>query len=555
MAKVKGKLNGRGIAIIAIIVLLIIGAVVFLLMPKKAKGNEEPNSSIPGYYSSTQRFNGGNAKTNKNVNVSGVAIENNSGGAKIDISFHLGSKASGVDVADTSSVPEYSVYCYENPYRLVVKLSNITFWDYEDEYAGINAEGLAIDVFRPYTSTLNKGDAQDIYLFFQLRNDLAFKVDETNNGISIDLKSVAQPSTDSAYYVISSLYYDWEKMIDKVELNPTITKDFSMHVLISKPFASESEANQFMNSAAGELQKLNVSNALTVKQMTKGELPEYDDTLNNSVFINNTVISVNGKESLLPLLMPYGQYLCSTPDGKTMLFAKDISIEDGDETGVYVELWVTELSGKETKLNIGGNFEFSSIDKAAFSPDGKKLALLNNTSHYSLEVYDFDTNEIINLGEEGIGNMVANFAWDSHSNLMNVVAGDNNVFQMKTYDFTKPYGQRVNVLSETPLEKDVGFKYAGGQLYYTVQLINDNGYDGTVYRIGGSAGSTAQQVAKGIAFEISPDGKYMAVKDITDFSQFQGSEEEQEFGEGAKVYGLKLIDLATGTETRIAQNA
>lgn len=550
MESQKSKPNSKMIVWIIVGVIaaaaIIFAAVKF--MPQKSSENDQPSSSISGYYSSSQRYNGGSAKTNKNINVSEAKVQNNADGAKVQLKFKLGSKASGVDETNIGSVPEFSVYCLENPYRMVVKISSVTFWDYEDSFEGINSEGIAIDMFRPYTSTLNEGDSQDIYLFFQMKNDLAFKVSENSDSIEIDVKKAGEQSGEKAWYVISSLYYDWEKMIDQVELNPTSTNDFTKQVLISKPFASQEDAKSFADSIAPVLQQLNLSEALAIKEMAKGELPLYDDNSDDSVFINNPVISVGGNERTLPLLMSYGQYLCSTPDGKTMLFAKDISFEVENDVKFYVELWTTEISGKATKLNIG---EFAAIDKAAFSPDGKKLALLNNTSNYSLEVYDYDTNEIINLGEEGIGNMVANFSWDEHSNLMHVVAGDNGVFQMKTYDFSKPYGSRITVLSETPLDQNAGFKYSGGQLYYDIQTITEQGYDGTIYRIGNGQST---QVAKGISFEISPDGKYIAVKDITDTSSFS-SLEDMEFGEGAKVYGLKLVELATGKEIRIAENA
>lgn len=545
--KINGKLIGISAAVVVVIVAVIVVAMNFT-SGKKVK-NEEPNSSIEGYYSSTQTYSGGNSKEDKNVNVDELIVSNNGDDTSIKVGFSLGSQASGVDVADIGSVPAFSVYGFEAPHRMAVKISSVTFWDYEDAFEGIDTDGMAIDVFRPYTSTLNEGNSQDIYLFIQIKEDFAFKVTEHKDNIEISVKKVGNANTGKAWYVLSGLYYDWEKMIDKVELNPTTTDDFTKQILISKPFATEDEAKKFAQDSAEQLKKLNVSEALNIKEMNVGELPAYDDSTDNSAFTNNAVISVNGQARTLPVLMSYGQYLCSTPDGKTMVFAKDVSFEEGDDVKFYVELWTTEISGKATKLNIG---EFASVDKAAFSPDGKKLALLNNTSNYSLEVYDYDTNEIINLGEEGIGNMVANFAWDAESNVMHVVAGDNDVFQMKTYDFSKPYGERISVLSETPLERDAGFKYAGGQLYYAMQTMTEQGYDGSIYKINGSNGQTAQ-VGKGITFEISPDGKYMAVKDITDSSQFGGTD-DAEFGEGAKVYGLKLIELSSGKETRIAEN-
>lgn len=548
--------NNSNVKIIVLVILAIavIAGGVFAatkFMGSKPKENEEPKSSIPGYYSSDQKYNGGNSREDKNVNINQVSINNSGEDSKISINFSRGSKAAGVDTGKMNSVPEYSIFCLEEPNRIVVKVSSMTFWDYEDTFEGVNADGVVLDMFRPYTSTLNENDTQDVYLFFQLSSDLAYKVTENGDTLEIDVKKVGEQSQDKAWYVISSLYYDWEKMIDKVDLYPTFTSDYTKQILISKPFASESEANNFISQATPVLQSLNVSEALAVREMTKGSLPEYNEASDNTAFTQNHLVKVNNKEMTLPLLMSYGQYLCSTPDGKTMLFARDISFEVQGETRYYVELWTTEISGKATKLNIG---EFPSIDKAAFSPDGKKLALLNNTSNYSLEVYDYTTNEIINLGEEGIGNMVANFAWDAQSNVMHVVAGDNNVFQMKTYDFSKEFGNRVNVLSDTPLERDAGFKYSNGQLYYAIQTITDKGYDGTIYKIDGNSGQTSQ-VGKGIAFEISPDGKFMAVKDITDSSQFGNEDDSMEFGEGGTVYGLKLIDLATGAETRIAENA
>ena len=174
MESQKSKPNSKMIVWIIVGVIaaaaIIFAAVKF--MPQKSSENDQPSSSISGYYSSSQRYNGGSAKTNKNINVSEAKVQNNADGAKVQLKFKLGSKASGVDETNIGSVPEFSVYCLENPYRMVVKISSVTFWDYEDSFEGINSEGIAIDMFRPYTSTLNEGDSQDIYLFFQMKNDL-----------------------------------------------------------------------------------------------------------------------------------------------------------------------------------------------------------------------------------------------------------------------------------------------------------------------------------------------------------------------------------------------
>lgn len=510
--------------------------------------NEEPKSEISGFYSWQQIYQGGNKKENKNINISNLSVENSDKSSNISIEFQKGSTAAGIDSSKISSVPKYTIYGLDSPYRFVVKLENITFWDYVDEFMGIEDTGIILDVFQPHTSTKEKEKTQDVYLFFQLNAESAFSVEEKGGTLNINVRNVSAKSKDKVWYAISPLYYEWEKMIDGIELNPTMLSDFSRYQLISKPFESKEAAENFAKDTKPKLQKLGLIDSLIIKEADRGALPEITSEDEKALFAEKNVIRVNGKEKTLPLLMAFGQYLTSTPDGNTKLFAKDIG--SSGEGSSYVELYTLDNAGKETKLKTG---EFPSITRAGYSNDGNKLAIQSLSTRSELNIYDFSTGKTINLGEEGIGNDIASFAWDKDSNLIHVVAGDNGAFQMKTYNFSKPAGSRISVLSERPLDQNGSFEYFNGELYFSIQSSENGNNAGAIYRVDKKTGKT-EKVTDGFKFVFSPDGKYLAVEDITDTQALNSNAADAEVGEGAQIEGLKIIDTATKKETRVVSN-
>ncbi len=209
-------------------------------------------------------------------------------------------------------------------------------------------------------------------------------------------------------------------------------------------------------------------------------------------------------------------------------------------------MWITQLGGTPTKLDIPN---LVSVDYAGFSDDGSKIALLNNIGTSSLEVFDINTKEFINLGEEGIGNSVSSFDWEG--NLLYIVAGDNGAYQLKTYDFSKPFGDRISVVVETPLDINGTFNYAGENAYYSSG--GAGGYDGAIFKVDGKTGSVSE-ITKGVDFAVSEDNKYLLIKDITQASAISGIGEEEEVNENSPIFGLKLLNLETNEETRVVSN-
>ncbi len=498
---------------------------------------QAPATAVPTATPWPDTYSGGEALENINAKEILCSSAPDGGAYEISIKFVHGSRIAGVDEASASEVPAYRAYKLGSPSRIVVEFDSLNYWDYERMLQIDPDDPMLYGAFK-----VTEASGGRFGMYFQLKNDFTFNVTEEAGALKLALLHAASQSAADGYHIIANALSAYrEGSLADSGLTPALCEDLTSVALISERFASEDEAierhNAIMDSLAGGA----LEGRTDIVRLSGEALPAYNTSLDFTEVTGLAPVRIVGSETQLPVLMPDGLYLCSSADGRRHLLSRPLSEEPGEESLVDIqELWIVDESGRAKRLT---DFEFAAIEQAAFSPDGRRLAILERTEDASfLYIYDMDTNELsFNLGEEGFGSMTSNFVWDSMGTAIYAVSGTEQL-QLLKYDFTIPdETKRVSRVDETPMgDGDLGF--FDGDLYFSD--VSTEG-DSIIYKIKPEGGIRAEY-AKGSGFRISPDNKYMVILDAT-----AAGGEETETTETAT---LTLKTIATGEEQIIVQN-
>lgn len=499
---------------------------------------QAPVEATPSITPWPSSYSGGEALSNinaKEILFSG-ALDDDS--YEISIKFVHGSRIAGVDEANAAQIPSYRAYTLGAPSRVVVEFDSLSYWDYERTLQIEQDDPMLFGAFK-----VAETEGGRFGLFFQLKQGCVFRAAEEGDTLKLVLRPAqTQDTLPDGYHIIANALSAYrEGSLADSGLTPVLCEDLTNTVLISNRFPTEEAARSRIDAlmetpAAGALE-----GRTDIIRLSDETPPVYNASLDFTEVNALRPVRVGGAQRPLSVLMPDGLYLCSTADGRRHLLSRPLSEEPGEETLVDIqELWIVDEAGRAKRLT---DFEFAAIEQAAFSPDGRRLAILERTEDSSyLYIYDMDTNELsYNLGEEGFGSMTSNFVWDSMGTAVYAVSGTEQL-QLLKYDFTIPdETKRVSRVDETPMgDGDLGF--FDGDLYFSD--VSAEG-DSIIYKIKPEGGLRAEY-ARGSGFRISPDNKYMVILDAT----AQGGEE----AETTETATLTLKTIATGEEQIIVQN-
>lgn len=476
-----------------------------------------------------QTLSGGSQQDKDNVNIKDISLSKDGANAVITLYFVYGSRENS-DEAESkmTSVPLYTVKSYDMPYRLAVSIQNIGYTDYDSNV--FKGDDMVYSTFR----VPQAGD-RPFTLFFQLNQKVSYSVKENDDKLVITLKGAGASNTPK-YFVYSNSFDKYADATLPKELMDTFTPSLcdggNQTVIISEGFKTEDEANTFMNTAQQQLAMVIPGGKMYLARLAKGQLPQYQDTGENMAEKN---IELSGGGTMpLPVLIPDGTYLCTSLDGKLILFTKAVPSDSSDDNdSSMVTLWTMDGSGKKTQLT---DTEYYPIDCAAFSPDGSKLAFLTLEDDMEvLNLYDMTNKQSRNLNEEGLGSNTSAFTWDSTGKALYAMSGENDNLQPMKYDFMAPENDRISSLEEAKAAAD-NIAFLNGDVYFND--ISENPA-GNIYRI--KPGQAHETFAGGGSFQISPDGKWMAILEAVTTD-----------GGGDDYDNLKLKDMATGAETMVA---
>ncbi len=478
----------------------------------------------------SQTATGGIVEAAENINVKDIDIAQQNGSIVITISMLSGSRENGYPESKLVKLPEYEVSMLESPERLMITLSNISFWDYQPKDSW-EFGGLVAGLFREYPA-----QNDTLVLYVQLLSSAEFRVDEANGELVITL-SRTEPETQGSYYCVADAFLEhqegtWPKNID---MTPVLCSDTTNKLLISKPFTTENEAKNFVELSSPILESELPAKSLYVVYLKQSTLPNYEINESGVSLDDYSVILANDVVVKTPAFIENGRFLDTAADGRIAFARSYMPEEPSMEQDDYLlsdKVWIKDTNGRITELDMP---EFFSVKEAAFSYDGTKLAILDVSIENSvLYVYDFDTSSPINLGEEGFGSLTNCFAWSDESDVLYAMTGsDDRSIQLRGCEFT---GEGYSIFTVEEEQGGAGsMAVSKGRIFFADRTASE---EGVIYEIG----EERRQVCSGVDFKISDDGKTILVLE----SYSTGGEE--------RTTNLKLCDIGTLVETYIVKD-
>lgn len=500
---------------------VIITAAITVGLLAGCSSNQQPGGSA----APTKTAAGGISQPGENINLKDIDITVKGDETVITLSMLSGSRKAGYAESKLTKLPEYEITQLEQPQRLMIKLRNISFWDYEQKPSWALSD-FVLGVFRDVPANDNS-----LILYVQLSRAADFNVEESEGDLILKLTPGAE-NTDPKYFCLSNSFYEYQEGTwpGGIDMTPVLCADLENKLLISKPFDTEQTANEFMNAANETLKASLPDNTVYVAQLAKDALPGFVSETDYSAAEGRSVIMKNDVLMDTPLLLQNGKYLATASDGR-IAFSRMYTAEEPDIYPLSEKLWILDPNGRIQNIDAS---DFYAIDRAAFSPDGSYLAILDvSIESRVLYVYDFTTGQLINLGEEGFGSDTAAFAWSDQGDTLFAMTGDVSM-QMMSCAFAQDRTFAISAVEERAgAEGTIGV--SNGRLFFAETL----GASGTIYEIG----AARRVITQGIDFTISPDSKTLLVLDTTT------SDSEQ------VLTSLKLCDIETGESRYIVQNA
>ncbi|MDL2235957.1 hypothetical protein LJC07_07440, partial [Christensenellaceae bacterium OttesenSCG-928-L17] len=343
-----------------------------------------------------------------------------------------------------------------------------------------------------------------VYLCFQLTAPVRFAVEAAGDTLTVRL--LEQPTGDAQrYYVTANAFGEYRAGTISAEFNasPTRAADMSNTLLISPAFETEEKAAQYLSDARSQYPSI-AEEQWQIVQLKDGELPSYNSQLDYLAAYEASVVRLdNGRELVLPVFIPDGLYLCDMPNNAGALYSRELPAEEG--ASVYQQLYAIRRDGQ---AGASTTFEFSSIERAQYSPDGRKLAVLErSTEGTHLYVFDADTFELLNdLSEMGFGQNTSTFIWNSLGNTIYAITGVSDV-QLHQFDYSIPDETKRHSKVDGGSVDEGALGYSNSELYFAYATLEGGS---TIYRIK-PEGGVRKPFLSGGSFAVSSDERYMAV--------------------------------------------
>ncbi|MGI6192234.1 MAG: hypothetical protein ACOYI3_01535 [Christensenellales bacterium] len=450
------------------------------------------------------------------------------------MTFASGSERNGTAQTVADGVPEYRAYLTGTPQRLVVEFYELNYWDYDRTLDLGSAQDLLHGVFRQFQTNDDR-----FRIIFQLKEGAEASVSASGGTLTVRFKPKDIDHNAKWYATVDALFAFAEGTAEGIGLFPTLCAD-GKTTLISRPFETKEEAQTFADSLPYEVLTSLGQGGVGVQALAGNSLPNWSSASVNAQIYETAVVKIDGEPAVLPVVMEDGIYLCSSPNGNTAVFSR-LSSEQGanGETESTEELWALDTEGRMTRLT---EADFSTILMAEYSPDGRKLAILERAEEICyLYVLNLDTERLTNISDFGLGKITTNFIWDQLGSEIYVMSG-NDALELMKYDFTiTDESQRVTLVEDKEIEEG-SMAFFNGDLYFANP---DKEGTGKIYRIKPEGGMRAE-VTAGDSFVISPDGRYMAI-----LESFEIGEEGDETQNNTSI---KLRSMTTGEEIYLVRD-
>ncbi|HWR22974.1 MAG TPA: hypothetical protein VN366_05785 [Feifaniaceae bacterium] len=503
-----------------------------LLLSACAKPQQAQSETVlPGYIGAGETAFGGSAEGVGDLNLKSLAVsaEAVEGVTEtvLTMRFVSGSRMSG-GAAETEGggVPVYSVYTLDAPARLFVSFDNLAYWDYS--HALEWNDPLVSGAFQ-YSLFENPR----VNICFQLTGPVNIKAAEEGDTLTIRLRPKAEEDKPQ-YFVTMQAFEDYcaGNVSAEIDASPTFASDLSNKLLISPPFPTEADAKVYLENAKANYPQIPGAHCAVVTLGAAG-LPEFNAALNYLTAMETPAVRhLSGAELTLPALVPDGLYLCDLPNSEGILCSRELPAAAGEAP--YQELYIVRPDGQTT---LAMSFEFSAIEKAQYSPDGRKLAVLERASGSThLYVFDADTYELLNdLSEMGFGGNTSTFIWNSLGTTIYAITGVSGI-ELHQFDYSIPDEASRHSLVDRNSVDEGSLGFYDGELYFAHATMEGGSM---LYRIK-PEGGIRKPFRSGGRFVISSDARYMAIVESSEGT-----------AAASKGSALTLYETATGNTATI----
>ncbi len=468
-----------------------------------------------------------------NSNCLSIDFAKEDGAVTATMAFASGSERNGTTQTEVQNVPKYRAYMTGAPQRFVVEFFELNYWDYDRTLDLGSAADLFYGVFRQFQTNDDR-----FRIIFQLREGVQASVRESGGALSVTFTPSEIDASAKWYATADALAAFAQGTAEGIGLFPTLCA-CGKTTLISRPFDTKEEAEAFIEELPEGVRQNLGEGGTGVQALFGNSLPDWSTVNANARIFETAVVKLNGEATVLPVVMEDGIYLCSSPDGNTAVFSRVIREEGTQGAESTEELWSLDAEGRLNRLT---EADFFSIIMARYSPDGRKLAILERAEEVCyLYVLNLDTQKLTNVSDYGLGKITTRFIWDLLGSEIYVMSGNDSLELMK-YDFTiTDESQRITVVEDKEIE-DGDLAFYNGDLYFSNP---DKEGTGRIYRIKPEGGMRAE-ITTGDSFAISPDGRYMAILESFGIGD-EGDETQNNTS-------IKIRSMTTGEETYLVKD-
>jgi Tol biopolymer transport system component len=498
--------------------------------PIEATSTEAPASSVKGYFNPEQVLTGGSDIDR--LNLRDIEVKRQDEDLVVILTFMEGSARMDMNEAPAAGVPQYTTRWYPGVDRLAISFEGLAFWDYRI-YPNEIENTVISGIFKQLPV-----NSETTVLYLNTRDSFAYRMESVGNQLMIYLRPQAQEEVMSWYVAIDGFAeYTQGQVPEELTLAPTLCEDLGNVILLSAPFADEQQARQFLEENADALAQAVPGKQAAVLELGSNRLPPYDESTQLKALLEKPVSRLDGQSRQAQSFIENGRFLCWHPNGQDFLFVRPIMLSSTQEDNVYIQEQLWTGNADEGTVSAVLDYDFISILKAEYSPDGKYIAFLEQTDNERvLQIVEVDTGSISIAAEDEFGIDTSDFVWDEQENKLYGITGEVGAMQLMCYDLTGGSDDvSVSALEEEPCyEGDITL--LDGALYYSQSNIDS--MEGQILRFDLATG-TKKTLTSGYSLSRAPQGECLSILDTSTTAN-----EEDNGG-----YSLKVYDLATGKES------
>ena len=316
-----------------------------------------PSSSVPGYYGQGQTMTGG--ANLREAALSAVAVERQQEEVVLTMTFRQGE-------SESARVPAYEVESITAPARIAVRVQADLAADAQTDP---ESAGEFLGLFA-------RGTEEGTDLYFQFLGQIAYKISEEEGALVLRVRADDAQSIDQ-YHV--KVPYNEANLAITAEsgLQPALCADGEHVYDLSAGFATIEEADALCRTLNDALEAAGCDETAEVIYLNSGAAPAYTEPVSRSELTMMGALKTDSGVVDGTLVATDARFLCWDPEGGMVMARPQVETTGDGTTSTYEEIWLYQLDGTREPLL---DTAFSSVQKAAYSPDTRYIALLEQSS-------------------------------------------------------------------------------------------------------------------------------------------------------------------------------